>query len=399
MTIRTALAIDGGTPLRTRGWPAWPPPADEAQRALLHSVVDSGNWGATDGHLCDDLATAFAGRHGCRHGVTVANATLALFASLIAAGVGPGDEVVIPGYTFVASATSVLLLGATPVIADVDPRHLHLTGETAAMALTPRTRAIMAVHLAGSPAPMDDLRALARENGLVVVEDAAQAHGAGYRGRPVGSLGDVAAFSFQSTKAMTAGEGGLITTNDPALAGRAWSACNVGRVRGGYWYDHATIGWNLRMTQLQAALLIPWLDRLDDEIERREQFVRQLASALAGSDLPVRILDDPDGTDRNSRHLLLLRLGTDSEPVDKEWVVRALTAEGVPVDRGFPNLGRLPAVARRSTVLPTPGVDLANAAVVWLRQNVLMAAPDAVADIVAALERVLTDPRAIARGH
>lgn len=385
------LAIDGGTPVREHGWPRWPPAADAEQHALVREVVDGGDWGAPGGRRCDDFSAAFAARHGCAHGVTVANGTLALFAALRAAGVRPGDEVVVPGYTFVASATSVLLLGATPVIADVDPYHLHLTAGTVAEALTPRTRAIMPVHLAGSPAPMDELCELAGREGMAVVEDAAQAHGAGYRGRPVGGLGDAAAFSFQSSKAMTAGEGGVVTTNDSAVAATAWSVCNLGRVRGGAWYHHEELGWNLRMTELQAALLIPWLGRLDDEIERREAVARRLACTLAGSDLPVRAVDGPEGTSRDTRHLLMLRLG---RRVDKPWVIRALAAEGVPVDAGYPALGGIAPVAGRAVVLPAPGVDRAIASVVWLRQSVLMAGHAGVRDVLAALERVLTDPRA-----
>ncbi|MCT2583096.1 DegT/DnrJ/EryC1/StrS family aminotransferase [Actinophytocola gossypii] len=383
------LAIDGGAPVRNRDWPRWPPAADDAQHALLREVVDGGDWGSTSGRRCDEFTSAFAARHGCAHGVAVANGTLALFAALHAVGVRPGDEVVVPGYTFVACASSVLLLGATPVIADVDPDHLHLTAATVEPALTARTRAVMAVHLAGSPAPMDELAALARRKGLAVVEDAAQAHGAGYRGRPVGCLGDVATFSFQSSKAMTAGEGGIVTTADGAVADAAWSVCNLGRVRGGAWYHHAELGWNLRMTELQAALLLPWLDRLDAEIDRREDFARRLSDSLAG--LPVRVVADPAGTDRDTRHLLMLRL---DEDVHKPWVVRAMAAEGVPVDAGYPGLGRLTPVAERAVVLPTPAVDRAGASVVWLRQNVLMAGPDGVRDVLAALERVLTDPRA-----
>lgn len=390
----TTLAIDGGTPVRAGGWPAWPPAATPEQHAMVREVVDSGLWGSTNGRRCAEFTDEFARRHGCAHGVSVANGTLALFAALRAAGVGEGDEVVVPGYTFVASATSVLLAGARPVIVDVDPDHLHLSAATVEPALTGRTRAIMPVHLAGSPAPMDELCALAAGAGVAVVEDAAQAHGATYRDRPVGGLGDAAMFSFQASKAMTAGEGGLITTNDAALADAAWSVCNLGRVRGGAWYQHAVVGWNLRMTELQAALLLPWLDRLDDEIARREDFATGLTGALAGGELPVRVVGDPDGTTRTTRHLLLLRL---DEHVDKAWVVAALAAEGVPADAGYSGLGRIAPVAEKAVVLDAPSVDRASESVLWLRQDVLMSGAAGVPDVLAALERVLADPRAVGR--
>lgn len=387
------LAIDGGAPTRRLPWPAWPPPATPEQRALVMSVVDSGHWGATSGSLCERLATAFAARHGARHGVVLANGTLALFIALRAAGVGAGDEVVIPSYTFVACATAVLLLGARPVIADVDDEHLHLTAATVEPALSGRTRAVMPVHLAGSPAPMNDLAALAAERGLATIEDAAQAHGAAYRGRPVGSLGSAGTFSFQASKAMTAGEGGLIVTDDDDLAARAWSACNVGRARGGAWYHHADVGWNLRMTELQAALLLPWLDRVDDEVAEREAVARKVERGLAAWGGPVRVVPDPRGTSTNSRHLLMLR-GSAAVRWNRDWIIAALDAEGVPVDSGYPPLGSVPALDGRATALPAPATEAAAATVLWLRQPQLMAGPEGAADIVQAVRRVFGDRRA-----
>ncbi|TDC50179.1 DegT/DnrJ/EryC1/StrS family aminotransferase [Jiangella ureilytica] len=388
----TTLAIDGGEPVRRAPWPSWPPPTSDAQRTLLAEVVDSGRWGATSGPLCERLAAEFAERHGARHGIVLTNGTLALFVALRAAGVRPGDEVVVPAYTFVACATAVLLLGAVPVVADVDAVHLHLTADTVRPALTARTRAVMPVHLAGSPAPLTDLLALAAEHGLAVVEDSAQAHGASYRGRPVGAHGTAGTFSFQSSKAMTAGEGGLIVTDDDDLAACAWSACNVGRVRDGAWYHHADVGWNLRMTELQAALLLPWLDRLDDEVAARDAFARRVADGLAATDRPVEVVPQPPGTTADSRHLLMLRATT---PVDRDWVSRALAAEGVPVDDGYPPLGGLEPLRARARALPAPGAEAAAASVFWLRQPQLMAGPDGADDVVAAARRVFGDDRAV----
>lgn len=392
------LAIDGGTPACNTPWPSWPPPPDDAQRALLHEVVDSGNWGTTSGHHGEEFAAAFAKRHGTEHGVLCTNGTIALFVALRAAGIGPGDEVIIPSYTFVACATSVFLAGATPVLADVDPRHLHLTAETVESAITPRTRAIMVVHLAGSPADMDALMQLAKRHDLLVIEDSAQAHGARYHERPVGALGDISTFSFQSSKAMTAGEGGILCTNDKELADRCWTLCNVGRVRDGAWYGHPFVGWNLRMTELQAALLLPWLDRLDEEIARREQFTQALVAALADVGAPVGLRPDPVGTTVNSRHLLLLELGDDDERFDREWLVEALAAEGLPVDLGYPGLHGMEAIVNEGArVVPTPGIDAAAPRTLWLRQSTLMAAPERAAEVASAFHRVLGDPRARTR--
>ena len=386
------LAIDGGSPVRETPWPSWPPPADDAQRTLLASVVDSGQWGSTAGPLCDDLARTFAERHDARHGVVLANGTLALFVALRAAGVRPGDEVIVPAYTFVSCATAVLLLGAVPVIADVDRDHLHLTAATVEAARSDRTRAVMPVHLAGSPAPMTELLALAAAHDVVVVEDCAQAHGATYRGRPVGAIGTTGTFSFQSSKAITAGEGGLILTDDDDVARRAWSACNVGRSRGGEWYHHAEVGWNLRMTELQAALLIPWLDRLDAEIATREAFATGLGERLAAAGLPVTLVPDPEGATRNSRHLVMLRFA--DAGLDRDWIIAAMAAEGVPVDAGYPPLGSTPALAGQVRTAPTPGAEHAAASVMWMRQAQLMSPPEHADDVVAALAKVLGDRRA-----
>lgn len=385
------LAIDGGAPSHPGSWPSWPPAASAEQRALLLEVVESGAWGSTSGPLCQRLADRFAARHGAEHGIAMTNGTIALFVALRAAGIGPGDEVVVPSYTFIACATSVLLAGATPVIADVDPEHLHLSAETLEAAIGPRTRAVMVVHLAGSPAPMDELLRVASRHDLFVVEDSAQAHGAHWRDQPVGALGDAGTFSFQSSKAMTAGEGGLIVADDPELSDRIWSLCNVGRERDGAWYHHARVGWNLRMTELQAALLLPWLERLDDEIAMRERFVDAFRERLAERDWGATIVPDPEGTTRNSRHLLMVDLGAD---IERRWVAEALAAEGVPVDLGYPSLATIDAVASQSRVVPTPGLDARAGRVVWLRQHMLMGGETDAASAATAFERVLGDARA-----
>lgn len=389
------LAIDGGTPIHDGVWPTWPPAVDDEQRRLVNEVLESGLWGSNTGALSEQFAQRFAQVHGASRGVNVTNGTIALFIALRAAGVGPGDEVIVPAYTFVACATSVLLLGATPVIADVDPDHLHLSAETIEAALSDRTRAIMVVHLAGSPAPMTEILELASNRDLVVIEDSAQAHGAHYRGRPVGSIGNLGTFSFQSSKAMTAGEGGLIVTNDHALADTVWSLCNVGRELGGAWYHHASIGWNLRTTEFQAAILLPWIDRLEGEIAVREEFVSTFSTSLDEAGTDAVIVADPKGTTRNSRHLMMIRLGLGVErSYNREWVARALDAEGVSVDLGYPSLGGLEALQSGARVMPTPRLDRVAESILWIRQSMLMAGAAGGERSAAAFAKVLADPRA-----
>ena len=389
------LAVDGGTPVRERPWPAWPPPLDPEQWRLLLEVAESGSWGATQGGLCTELAARFAERSGAEHAVPLGNGTLALFVALKALGVEPGDEVIVPSYTFVACASSVLLAGAVPVVVDVDPDHLHLDVAAVRAAATPRTAAIMPVHLAGSPADMDPLLAYAGERGLAVVEDCAQAHGATYKGRPVGALGDAGTVSFQSSKAMTAGEGGLVLCRSSEVFERAWSLCNVGRRRGGAWYEHPEVGWNLRLTELQAALLLPWLDRLDAELDRREAFAAAVADGLRAAGLPVSPVPQPPGTTRDTRHLLMLRLTQPLSIEDGEFVIAAAAAEGLPVGRGYPPLGTLPAVAKSpARVHEAPAAETAARQVFWLTQQVLMADRAEAADVVAVLGKVCEGLRA-----
>ncbi|MEU8246047.1 DegT/DnrJ/EryC1/StrS family aminotransferase [Nonomuraea sp. NPDC048916] len=396
------LALYGGTPVRSAPWPAWPPPLDPEQRKLVGDVLDSGLWGATQGgRVVADLTAAFARASAVPYGVAVGNATLGLFAALKGLGVGRGDEVIVPAYTFVASATAVLLAGATPVIADVDPEHLHLSSEAVERAVTGRTAAVMPVHLAGSPVDMDPLNALAARHGLAVVEDAAQAHGATYQDRPVGGLGDAGVYSFQASKAMTAGEGGLIVCRDEAAYEAIWSVCNVGRALGGQWYGHPAVGWNLRLTEIQAALLLPWLDRLDEEIDRRNAFCdaleRELAhlpgagQAEAGSPAaagrPVTVVPRPPGTTRDSRHLLMLRVHA---PVDRDLLLAAMAAEGVPLDAGYPPLAAMAALtAEGARAEACPASEEAARSVVWVRQSMLMDDPARAADIAEALAKVL----------
>jgi dTDP-4-amino-4,6-dideoxygalactose transaminase len=382
------LALDGGTPVRRAGWPSWPPAATAEQRELLLEVLDSGAWGATSGTKVTEFAGAFAHSVGAQYGVCVVNGTVALFLALRALGVGVDDEVIVPAYTFVASATAVILAGARPVIADVMPDTLHLDPASAERLIGPRTKAIMPVHLAGAPADVDTLGELARVHDLAIVEDAAQAHGAAFRGRPVGTLGDAACFSFQSSKAMTAGEGGLIVTDDLNLYQRLWSLHNVGRSLEGGWYEHPEVGWNLRMTEFQAAVLLPQIALLDGQLATRERAITFLQRELKGFD-GLALLPEPAGTTRNSRHLAMLRYDARAfGGRGKADFVAAMTAEGVPLDAGYRSLSREAALRPYGVQQVCPVAESAEDSVVWIRQHLLMADEQALADIITAAEKV-----------
>ena len=235
---------------------------DEIEAAVR--VLRSGKvnyWTGEEGRLFEKEFAAFAG---CEYAVAVANGSVALELALYALGIGEGDEVVVTSRTFVASASSVVLRGAKPVFADVDPNSQNITAETVRAVLTPRTRAIIAVHLAGWPCEMDEIMALARERGLWVIEDCAQAHGATYKGRPVGCLGHVAAWSFCQDKIITTGgEGGMLTTSDRSVWEKAWSYKDHGKSHEavyhrqhppGFRWLHESFGTNWRMTEMQSAI-------------------------------------------------------------------------------------------------------------------------------------------------
>jgi perosamine synthetase len=241
------------------------------------------------GAFVERFEAAFAAAVGCRHGIACSSGTAALHLALAAVGVGEGDEVLMPAFTMIATANAVRLLGATPVLVDAEPDTWNLaTGQLAAK-LTPRTRAIVPVHIYGHPVDMDPLRDLAERHGLGVIEDAAEAHGAVYRGRPVGSLGDAAAFSFYGNKLVTTGEGGMVTTNDPALAARARELRSLAFSSDRHFW-HRSVAFNYRMSNLQAAVGLAQTERLAELVERRRRNRERYALALSdvpGLGLPV----------------------------------------------------------------------------------------------------------------
>jgi dTDP-4-amino-4,6-dideoxygalactose transaminase len=261
--MKEKLAIDGGAPVRTVPFAPWPHYAGDEIEAV-QKVLASGLVNYWTGDEARAFEKEFAAYVGVHHAIAVMNGTVALEGALIALGIDPGDDVVVTSRTFVASASVMLLRGARPVFADVDPDSQNVTADSIRAVLTPRTRAIIAVHLAGYPCDMDPIMDLAREHGIKVIEDCAQAHGATYKGRQVGSIGDVGAFSFCQDKILsTGGEGGMVTTNDPRIWSSIWAYKDHGKNYEavyerhhppGFRWLHETLGSNWRMTEMQAAI-------------------------------------------------------------------------------------------------------------------------------------------------
>ena len=274
-TEEVPVTVSEYVPVRSKPWPSWPV-WDEAERANLLAVLDSGNWGgdlgrgAAPSSVNAEFEAALSSMAGVAHTVTCCNGSVGLEVALAALGVRAGDEVIVPPYTFVATATAVLAVNALPVFADIDPATSCVDPKAVEAAISPRTAAVIAVHLTGHPADMDALATIAERRGLALIEDAAQAHGAVWSGRPVGGIGNVRSWSFQSSKNLTSGEGGAVTTNDHELAEIVASLCNCGRIAGGAGYEHHRLGGNFRLSQWQAAVLLAGLSRLPEQIERRE---------------------------------------------------------------------------------------------------------------------------------
>jgi len=245
------LALVGGNPVRTHPFPAWPSFGEDEANSLLE-VLRNGSWGGYSEKVAE-FESAFSALHRTKYAVSCANGTVALESALHAVGISCGDEVIVPAITFVATATSVLLCHGVPVFADIDPATLNLSPAAAEHAISPRTRAIIVVHFGGQPADMDAFQSLAERHHIALIEDAAHAHGAIWRGLPVGNFGVAATFSFQGFKLVTSGEGGIVITNSSEVAEKVWGYCNQGRRKGGGWFEHFTLGTNYRITGFQAA--------------------------------------------------------------------------------------------------------------------------------------------------
>jgi len=382
------LAIKGGTPLRTKGWPRWPQwGEEEAQR--IQAVLESGEWGGFN-PVVREFEETWAKRHQAKYCVSAVNGTLTLEAALRVVGVGYGDEVIVPPYTFIATANAVRLVGATPVFADVEADTYNFDIDRVAEAISPKTKAIIPVHFAGLAVDMDRLLPLAREHGLAVIEDAAHAHGSTWRGTPLGSLGDIGSFSLQASKNLTAGEGGMLITNDEHLALKLWSFANQGRDPQGKWYEHTILGSNLRMTGWQAAVLMAQLGRFDKQLTRRQNNARYLSSILEEIDGPAPMSWDVR-CDNHAFHLYMMRYDPAKfNGLSRDEFVRALNAEGVPSSTGYPRpLYQQPPLAEpTSRVLPCPVAEQACKESIWLTQNMLLAEPEDMEDIARAIVKI-----------
>jgi len=329
------LAILGGEPIRKKPFTAWPQfkPSDVAR---VVSVVESRHWGGypVPSKYAGEFADRFAELHGAKYGICLANGTVALFAAVQALGLKFGDEVIVPAYTWDGTAVAVLQAGGVPVFVDVDPDTYCLSPKAVQAAITPRTRAIMPVHLAMRFADMDALLAIARQHKLVVIEDCAHAHGGQFQGRGAGAAGDAGCFSFQESKLMTSGEGGMVITNELGCFEALQSIINCGRPSLTDQFDVKVLGANYRMTELQAALLIGQLETWPEFCEKRTHNAALLSKAL-GTLPQVRPLPPQAGLTRETIYNFVFQYRPTAPAPNRDLFVAALEAEGIPCDGRF----------------------------------------------------------------
>jgi len=381
---------------------SWPICGKAEEKRLLRTLR-SGKWGKLNGSEVAEFEKRFAEMHGCKHGIAVVNGTVSLRIALLAAGIRAEDEVIVPPYTFFSTGSAVIEANAIPVFADIDLNTFNLDPQAVEAAITPRTRAIIPVHFAGQPADMNALMTIAKKYKLVVIEDAAHAPGASYRNRPAGSIGHMGSFSFQSTKNLTAGEGGIITTNDDALAGACRSIHNCGRVPTGVWYEHHVISGNYRLGEFQGAVLNAQLDRLEGQTKTRDRNGQYLATRLGG--LPgLHPQKRPVDCTRHSYHLFMLRLDSTAFGAPRPAVVKALQAEGIPCSAGygfslhrqpmFQNKAFGPYLPKASAKLDYSKTNCPNSELIcreqciWLEQNIFLGPRADIDDIARAFKKV-----------
>jgi len=392
---RTLLAIDGGTPVRATLLPYGRHEIDDDDVAAVARVLRS-DW-LTSGPGVDAFEHLVANTVGAAHAVAVSNGTAALHAAMFALDIGPGDEVIVPAMTFAATANAVVYQGGTPVFADVDPDTMLLGPDQIAPKLSPRTKAIIAVDYAGQPCDYDAIGAMAAERGIAVVADACHAIGAADRGRPVGTIAKMTAFSFHPVKHVTTGEGGAVTTDDASLAGRMRMFRNHGisvdhRQRGehGSWiYEINELGYNYRLTDLQCALGMSQLPKLAPRVARRQAIAAAYIRAFR--EIPeVRPLGVRAGV-KHAYHLFVVRVAFTDLSCDRVQLFTAMRREGIGVNVHYIPVHLHPFYRNRfGTGLGLcPAAEAAYEEILSLPMFPAMTADD-IADVVEAMGKVIT---------
>ncbi len=407
-------ALLGGKPVRTKAFPSWPIHGEPESHELT-GVLDSNKWCRLDGNHASDFEQKWAAQTGAKHCLATASGTTALFTVLNGLEVGPGDEVILPPYTFVATINVAVLQFALPVFVDTDRETFQIDANKIEAAITPRTRAIMPVHLGGSPADLDKILAIGKAHNIPVLEDACQAHLAEWRGKKVGTLGDAGCFSFQASKNLNSGEGGAILSNNDELMDFCRSFHNNGRGKGDYAFSYVRNGSNHRITEFQAGILLAQLTRLEAQTKTRTQNAEYLTKQLKEIDgiLPAKMYE---GTTRNAYHLYMFRYDAERfDGLSRDKFIKALDAEGIPSSSGYGPLNKEPFIKdlpglrsfKRSFSssdlssyperIACPENDKLCTEAVWLTQTMLLGPRSDMDQIVEAVRKVKKNAAELAK--
>ena len=362
-------ALLGGDPVRLKRYPSWPRSFPEDEKSWLEALRAC-KWWRKEGHFVRDFETAWAARMGARHCIATANGTGALMASLHALEVGPKDEVLVGPYTFIATINAILAHYALPVFVDTDPESAMIDARRIEAAITPRTRAILPIHLGGNVADMDRILEISRRRNVPVIEDACQAHLSEWRGKKVSTLGSLGCFSFQKFKNLPGGEAGAVITNDESLYRRAYGFHSHYRTPDEGPADPAASrnGINLRMAEFQAAVLMAQLARLEQQARTREQNAARLTDLLR--DVPgVTPAKMYDGCTRNAFHLYMLRYDARVTGLSRERFLQAVRAEGIPISAGYGPLNKDPFLENTLNSRPYRAVYTPREIAGWRERN------------------------------
>ncbi|NUM52900.1 MAG: DegT/DnrJ/EryC1/StrS family aminotransferase [Candidatus Hydrogenedentes bacterium] len=380
------LALKGGVPVRpaTKPWHSWPV-FDDLERKALLDTLESGKW-FLDARI-KKFEHEFAAFQDAKHCIALNSGTAGLEICLEALEVGPGDEVIVPPYTFVATASAAMRVGATVIFVDVDDTW-NINPDLIEAAITPRTKAIMPVHFGSAVADMDRINAIAARHGIHVIEDACHSWGSKWKGKGTGALGHGGVFSFQMSKNITAGEGGVILTDHEDFADMCRAISNCGRTRGAAWYEHSVVGTNARMSEFHAAVLSAQLTRLEDQTLRREKNAAILNEALGALEGITPQPGDSRMT-RRAYHLYGLRINPELFGCSRDKAVEAVKAEGLPCGGGYMHpLYKQPVFTNCKTgpdytkVHCPVAEDMCYRSVVWFPHHFLLGTEDDMQDIV-----------------
>jgi len=396
--LNSDLAIFGGNPIRSKPFPVWPKVTNEIKDSIINTIKNE-EWGVGSSTITL-FNKKFAEMQDAKFCLAIHSGTSAIWICLKSAGIEAGDEVIIPSYTFIATSTAVVLANAVPVFADIDLETGNIDPKSIEKLITKKTKAIIPVHTGGSPADMSKILDISKKYNISVIEDAAQAHGSEFNGKKVGALGLGGIFSFQTSKNMSAGEGGAIVSNNESFIDACFSYHNCGRVRNGKWYEHHRLGSNLRMSALNAAILIPQIKTSIDDFLLREKNRKILDNALIemGGLIPMKNIEGGN----SSNHIYMCRyIEEEFEGVDRDVFFKAMQAEGVFTYKGWSPLYKEPLFSINPKEYPwLEGVkykDLyhtntemfAEKQAVWLRQNHLIGSGRDTKDIINAFEKVV----------